>query len=245
MEGMVARWYARITQGDARACRELAASITRGLPPGAHILEIAPGPGYLAIELARIGRYAVFGVDISRTFVQIARSNALEAGVSVVFEQGDAAELPFGDACFDLVICRAAFKNFSNPLGALNEIHRVLLPEGTAAIFDLRGEASPQDVDRHVESMNLSAASALWTRLTFRFFLLKNAYTREGLETLVGCSRFEHWTIRESALEFDMHLVKRRTEAGNPQPLKVDPLLDPLRNDRRFQAIERALKFPN
>jgi hypothetical protein len=27
--------------------------------------------------------------------------------------------------------------------------------------------------------------------------------------------------------------------------LKTDPLMDPLREEPRFQAIERALKFPN
>ena len=33
---------------------------------------------------------------------------------------------------FDLVVCRAAFKNFSEPLKSLNEMHRVLKPQGRA-----------------------------------------------------------------------------------------------------------------
>ena len=50
---------------------------------------------------------------------------------------------------FDLIICRAAFKNFSEPLQALHEMHRVLKPGGKALIMDLRRDASLEDIKTH------------------------------------------------------------------------------------------------
>ena len=61
MEGAVARWYAKNTLRDMNEFRKLAAKIAEELPNGGDILEVAPGPGYLAIELARQSRYRVDG----------------------------------------------------------------------------------------------------------------------------------------------------------------------------------------
>ena len=93
--------------------------------------------------------------------------------------------MPFPDAAFDFVVCTAAFKNFSDPLGALNEIHRVLAPGGEASIYDLRKDASQDEIARGVRSMQLSPINALLTRLIFRFGLLRSAYSREALEQLL------------------------------------------------------------
>ena len=101
---------------------------------------MAPGPGYLSIELARRG-YRVAALDISRSFVHIARDNAAAAGVEVDVRLGNAASMPLPDASFDFIVCSAAFKNFSDPVGALNEMHRVLNRGGQASIFDLRKDA--------------------------------------------------------------------------------------------------------
>lgn len=82
MEGAMARWYAR-QRGSApqiEAYRVQAAQLTAGLPDGAEVLEVAPGPGYLSIEIARTGRFHVTGLDISRSFVEIATWQARRAG---------------------------------------------------------------------------------------------------------------------------------------------------------------------
>ena len=98
------------------------------------MLEVAPGPGYLAIEIARLGRFHVTGLDISRSFVEIASENARQAAVSVDFRHGDAASMPFDAQSFDLIVCQASFKNFAQPGSALDEMHRVLRRGGTAVI---------------------------------------------------------------------------------------------------------------
>src|SRR4030081_3535859 len=110
MEGMVARWYAKLRRSgnQIEAYRRQAAQLTKGLPDGAAVLEVAPGPGYLAIEMARLGRVRVTGLDISHTFGQIAIDNARKAGVDIDFRHGDAAVMPFADESFDLIVCQAA-----------------------------------------------------------------------------------------------------------------------------------------
>ena len=81
MEGFVARWYARNTANHLADYQKAAQLAAGELPQGGDVLEIAPGPGYLAIELAKLGPYRVVGLDISRSFVRIASENAAKAGV--------------------------------------------------------------------------------------------------------------------------------------------------------------------
>jgi ubiquinone/menaquinone biosynthesis C-methylase UbiE len=196
MEGIVARWYAR-QRGSAsqlQAYPKQAAQLTEGLAPGADVLEVAPGPGYLAVEMARLG-FHVTGLDISRSFVEIARRNARQAAVSVDFRQGDAASLPFAAESFDLVVCQAAFKNFTQPASALDEMYRVLRRGGTAVIHDLRRDASGADIDREVDEMGLSRPSALGTRWTLRM-LRRRAYSPVQFEHLAAQCAFRTCDIQ-------------------------------------------------
>lgn len=85
-------------------------------------MEVAFGPGYLAIELAKLGEYKITGLDISSKFVQISSQKAKQSGVNIEFRQGSVVNMPFPDESFDLIICTSAFKNVPEPLGALKEI---------------------------------------------------------------------------------------------------------------------------
>src|SRR6266550_1967686 len=155
MEGLIATWYAQNTRSRIGEQRELARRIAERVPLGGRVLEVAPGPGYLSIELAKLGRCEVTGLDISETFVKIERQNAAKAGVKVDFNHGNAADMPFDDNSFDFATCVAAFKNFTQPVQALNEFHRVLKVGGTALIVDLRRDASIEDIDQEVKKMKL------------------------------------------------------------------------------------------
>src|SRR5262249_41268766 len=146
LEGFLARWYARNTGRNIADYRKSAEVVAARLPGGGSVLEVAPGPGYLAIELARLGNYRVVGLDISKSFVQMATQNAAEARVAVTFTHGNAACMPFDPDSFDFIVCRAAFKNFSEPVRALSEMHRVLKPGARALILDLRPDASPEAI---------------------------------------------------------------------------------------------------
>lgn len=210
MEGAVARWYARNTgKGRQReSYRESAALVAGRIAPGASVLEVAPGPGYLAIELARLGDYRVTGLDISRTFVEIATRNAAAAGVAITFRHGNASAMPFGPDSFDFVVCRAAFKNFTEPVQALAEMHRVLKPGGRALIIDLRPDASPQAIDAEVRKMALGWFNTLLTKLTFKHMLVKRAYSPEQFRLMVSQTPFHTCEILEEPLGLAVWLTK-------------------------------------
>ena len=81
----MAQWYAKTTSKSMQEFQKLAQRIAQELPEGGRVLEVAPGPGYFCIELAKLGPYAVTGLDLSPTMVEIARKKAAEAGVQVDF----------------------------------------------------------------------------------------------------------------------------------------------------------------
>jgi len=146
----------------------------------------------------------VRGVDLSQDMVRIARKKAEEAGVQVDFQQGNSSNLPFPAETFEFLVCRAAFKNFAQPVKALREMHRVLKPGGRALIIDLRRDASPAMVSDAVNGMHLGAVNRVITKLTFRFMLLKNAYTKEHFEQMLAQTQFSKTKIVESGIGFEV-----------------------------------------
>lgn len=107
-----------------------------------------------------------------------------------------------------LEVAPAAFKNFTDPVGALNECERVLAPHGRALIYDLRKDASIEEIAEEVRGMDLSRFNAWMTNWTFRTVLLRRAYTRGVLEGMVARSRFGRGDIRLDGIAFELRLSK-------------------------------------
>jgi ubiquinone/menaquinone biosynthesis C-methylase UbiE len=208
MEGRVAKWYAVNTGKTLDEFAKLARRVADELPNGGAVLEVAPGPGYFCIELAKTGRHSITGLDISHTFVEIASKKAADAGVHVDFRQGSASSMPFPNDTFDFLVCRAAFKNFGQPVRALQEMCRVLKPGGRGVIIDLRKDASPAMINQSVDGMGLSKINKVATKLIFRFFLLRTAYTRAQFEQMLGQTDFRSVDIQEVDIGFEILMTK-------------------------------------
>ena len=201
MEGGIARWYDKTTRKDMPAVRELAAKIAGMTPAGGTVLEVAPGPGFLSIELAKRG-LDVQAVDISKTFIELARKNAAEAGVGAVFMHGNAAELPVRTECVDFVVCRAAFKNFTEPVKAMREMLRVLKPGGTAMLIDMRRDVSIEELQKYVDGLGVSWFSRKFMMLTFRGMLIKRAYPLEEIERMAAEAGWKDVRIETTPVGF-------------------------------------------
>jgi ubiquinone/menaquinone biosynthesis C-methylase UbiE len=214
MEGSIARWYTRTrgTPTQLALWRSQAAEVVRDLPAGGHVLEVAPGPGFFAVEIARTGRARVTALEISHTFVEIATKNARRAGVRVDVHQGDAARMPFADQTFDRVVCQAAFKNFSRPQDAVNEMFRVLRPGGTAWIEDMRHDATNAAIRQEVDSMQLPPVRAFMTTRALKG-LRGRAYSPAGFEDFARASPFRSCEIQLTPIGLDVRM--RRPAVGN------------------------------
>lgn len=197
MEGSVARWYEKTTRKDMNEYVKLARRIDAILPAGSSILEIAPGPGFLSIELARGNRYRVTGIDISHTFVEIAAKNAAAEGVLVDFRHGNASAMPFPDNSFDFIVCRAAFKNFSEPVRAIQEMHRVLRHGAQGVIGDLRRDTSMTEITNYVDSIKTNVLNGLLVKATFQFMLLPRAYTADQFQQMLSHAPFTRTWIEK------------------------------------------------
>ena len=116
--------------------------------------------------------------------------------------------MPFDAASFDFIICRAAFKNFTEPLKALHEMHRVLKVGGKALIVDLRPDVAPEAIDTYVQNMEFNRFDALITKWVFKHMLIKRAYSQEQLRNMVAATPFKTCDIQENAIGLEVSLLK-------------------------------------
>jgi len=109
------------------------------------VLEIATGPGHVALAFARVWREVV-GVDLTEAPLKIAERMRAERGISNArFMQADVeARLPFADGEFDAVICRFAVHHFEHPEKVLAEMSRLCRAGGTVAVEDLISSEHPE-----------------------------------------------------------------------------------------------------
>jgi SAM-dependent methyltransferase len=99
---------------------------------GLRVLELGCGAAQWTCAL-RSGGFDVVGMDLSAGQLRHARSHALECSTPVPLVQGDAHDLPFGDATFDVVFCDHGAMTFASPERAVRETSRVLRDGGLFA----------------------------------------------------------------------------------------------------------------
>ena len=147
------------------------------------------------------------GLDVSRTFVDIATANAKAAGVSVDFRLGNASAMPFPTDSFDFIVCQAAFKNFSEPVLRLEEMYRVLRPGVKAMILDLRADASAAEIDTEVRKMGLGWLNSFLIELSLAG--CENApMAREQFQQMASQTPFTAREIADVPLGFAVSLKK-------------------------------------
>jgi ubiquinone/menaquinone biosynthesis C-methylase UbiE len=207
MEGGMARWYDKTTRRDMPEFVELATRISAIVPASSTVLEVAPGPGFLSIELAKRG-LEVWAVDISKTFVEIARRNAAAAGIKTRFDSGDASALPIADSSVDFVVCRAAFKNLSQPVRALAEMRRVLRPGGTALLIDMRRDVSVAALKQYVDRLGVGRLNRWFMMLVFRNSLIKRAYPLEEIVRMAIDAGWGEPRIEATPVGFEAWMTK-------------------------------------
>jgi SAM-dependent methyltransferase len=102
---------------------------------GERILDVATGPGVVAVEAARaMGGGSVLATDLSPAWEPFVAAAAREAGVAIDFREMPGERLDLPDGAFDVVICEFGLMFMPEPLAGLREMYRVLKPGGRLGV---------------------------------------------------------------------------------------------------------------
>lgn len=109
---------------------------TGGVHEGDHLLDVACGTGIVARHAApQVGNSgSVVGLDINERMLATAEETAADIQFPIEWRQGDATDLPFSDEEFDVACCQQSLQFFDDPIAAVKEIQRVLVPGGRGAL---------------------------------------------------------------------------------------------------------------
>lgn len=111
------------------------------------VLDAGCGTGYGTSMLDNAGARSVAGLDISEAALGAARE-ALDG--NAVLERGDVAEMPFPDGTFDLVVCFEVIEHVEDTERVLDELRRVLAPDGLLLISSPNRREYPSGNPHHV-----------------------------------------------------------------------------------------------
>jgi ubiquinone/menaquinone biosynthesis C-methylase UbiE len=104
--------------------------------PGARAVDLGCGQGNTTRCLAEaLDAAECVGVEYDRALVDYAQTRP-DNPASVRFQQGDAAQLPFPDASFDVAFCRYLLIHIADPLRVVREMMRVVRPGGFVVAYE-------------------------------------------------------------------------------------------------------------
>jgi demethylmenaquinone methyltransferase/2-methoxy-6-polyprenyl-1,4-benzoquinol methylase len=111
-----------------------------GVKPGERVLDVACGTGDLAEIFAASPAGEVVGLDFTTEMLAIARGRHARLpphhAEKLRYVEGDALDLPFPDASFDVVSIAFGIRNVADPAHALRQFARVLRPGGRLVILE-------------------------------------------------------------------------------------------------------------
>ena len=221
------------------------------LRPGERVLDVACGTGAVAREAARsVGAGGtVVGLDNNPGMLAVAR--AVSAATAVEWREADAMAMPFADAEFDVVLCQLGLQYFPDRLAAMQEIHRVLVPDGRVVLLVWQSiEQSPgfallaEALERHV---GLPAATIMRAPFVFgdpddvRVPIVAAEFHDVSVRSATGTVRFQ------SAAHFVRYQVTGSPLAGpvsEASDRAREALLSEVEASTRPYASRAGLAFP-
>ena len=182
----------------------------RPIGPSDRVLDLGCGTGIIARKLhQRLGGGGrITGADASADMIAMARSLAPD----LTWRQGNATELPFADASFELVLCQQMLQFVPDPVVALREVRRVLVPGGRLVLATWRArheqplyELLGQIAERHLGTPN-EKRFALGDESHLHELLAAAGFTGVRIDLVERTDRFREFPYRGSALAANFDL---------------------------------------
>jgi SAM-dependent methyltransferase len=207
-----------------------------GFAGSERVLDVGSGLGGPARFLAWRYGVRVSGIDLTAEFVSVAQMLTRRTGLAnrVDFRQGNALQLPFDDASFDVVWSQNAAMNIADRDRLYAEMRRVVAPGGRLALQEVA--AGPGGAPHF---------PVQWARKPEISFLFSPEATRARLEA--GGFRVAAWhDTTDEALAAAAR--RARSAVGSPPPLGTHLILGPdwqamYRNSARNLEERRTLLF--
>jgi ubiquinone/menaquinone biosynthesis C-methylase UbiE len=177
------------------------------------ILDAGTGTARIPIIMCqRRPQWQIIGIDLAQSMLEIGRKNVEQAGLQqqIKLELVDAKQMPYPDAHCDMVVSNSIIHHLPNPLPFLQEIKRVLKPNGAIFIRDLLRPNTPEIVEDIV--INYAADCNEHQTMLFRDSL-HAAFTLDEIKELMQQANLENINIYQSS---DRHWTAERART----PLK-------------------------
>ncbi|PIX21845.1 MAG: hypothetical protein COZ69_12610, partial [Deltaproteobacteria bacterium CG_4_8_14_3_um_filter_45_9] len=173
-------------------------------------IDIGTGPGVFPIFISKaLPEIRFKGIDLSPVMIELAKRNAIEAGINnrIEFEVGSAYSFPVEDHSLDLVLCINTIHHLNRPVDFLNEAARSLKEEGAFVIVDFHRDAS---------FVFIGIFNLLWKAFfgkhpkARRGFLesVYSSYTIEECRDFLERSRLKRWKLYTRTVEMWIESLK-------------------------------------
>lgn len=190
-------WYPlamRAATGGSSSAEDIVADVAERVTAEEpdEFVDVACGTGLFARAISRDTN--VYGVDASEEMLRCAVHNARREGVIVELARADAGSLPYSHSSFDAVACCGALHLLPDPQDALDEMGRILRPDGTLVVTTLVDEppfgASPlRESMRLIYGMRVFETKALEKMFTDAGFEVAEKEREASLVTLTARRR--------------------------------------------------------
>jgi ubiquinone/menaquinone biosynthesis C-methylase UbiE len=180
-------------------------------PESALVLDAGTGTARIPILLCQQRpQWQVIGIDRSKTMLQIGAANVKQADlqVQITLADEDAKQLPYPDGYFDAVVSNSLVHHLPEPLPFLQELKRVLKPQGAIVLRDLLRPLDLVTVDALVGSIG-DGYDAHQQKL-FRDSLCA-AFRLDELRALLDTAGLQDVSLYQSS---DRHWTAERSWAG-------------------------------
>jgi ubiquinone/menaquinone biosynthesis C-methylase UbiE len=205
------------------------------LQPNSHVLDVGSGIGGPSRYLASKFGCHVTGLDLVEEYCRIADSLAKRVKLDnlLTYRQGDATQMPFEDATFDVVWIQHASMNIADKHRLYSEMYRVLKHGGKLAVNEgYKGSSNMDDSSLYFP--------VPWAADPSISHLISAEEGRKLLKEVVGFKEVVWEDKTQHVSDWIKQMMKRaqQTSGGGPPPLGIHVIVGP----QWSEMVKNALK---